>query len=147
MNPTALGTAEKTATLGRCRIFSGVGADQLGILAEMMHTERLAAGEVLFACGEASDTIYVIAAGGLDVVLPGASAAVRTLGPGELLGEYAMFTGRVRTATVKANADSVLLSLDYGRFRAFLLQFPESALALLGAAVRRLAEAERRVSD
>lgn len=71
---------------------------------------------------------------------------VRTLGPGDLMGEYGMFVENVRTAAVRAQSDAALLSLDYNHFRAFLLHCPQATLALLQTAVGRLVEAERRAN-
>lgn len=139
---SALSAAERSRVLAACPVFSQVPAQSLGVLAEMMETERLAPEELLFEHGEPSDRVYVLAAGSLDVFLPGRSHPVRALGPGDLLGEYGMFSELTRTATIRAKAEAVLLSLDYRRFRAFLLQFPEVALVLLKTAVERLVAAE-----
>ncbi len=147
MSAILLGAADRLRALGACPVFARLPAEHLGVLAEMLGTERLAPGEVLFECGEAADRVFVVAAGSLGVFLPGRAEPVRALGPGELLGEYAMFANLVRTATVRAGSEAVLLSLDYRRFRAFLLRFPESALVLLGTAVERLVEAEARAGS
>ena len=146
MTAACLNVAERIRILGICPVFSAVPADSLGVLAEMMETERFGAGEVLFEHGDSSDRIYVVAAGSLSVLLPGGADPARTLGPGELLGEYGMFSALARTATVKARTQAVLMSLDYQRFRAFLLQFPEATLALLKTAVQRLIAAEAKLS-
>jgi CRP-like cAMP-binding protein len=144
MTPTTILTAaERMQALGVCPVFSGVPARDLGVLAEMMQTERLRADELLFEQGEPSDRVYVVVSGSLAVILPGRTEPVRHLGPGDLLGEYAMFAGLVRTATVKAQTEAVLLSLDYRRFRAFLSEFPESMFVLMGSVVHRLTALER----
>jgi len=142
MSSIPLGAADRLRALGACPVFARLPAEHLAVLAEMLGTERLGPGEVLFERGEAADRVYLVAAGNLGVFLPGRAAPVRSLGAGELLGEYAMFANLVRTATVRAGSEAVLFSLDYRRFRAFLLRFPESALVLLGTAVERLLEAE-----
>ncbi len=142
MKTTVLSVAERMQALGKCPAFARVPAGDLSVLAEMVETERLAEGEVLFERGEPSTSVYVLASGALGVWLPGRSEPVRRLGVGDLLGEYGMFSRRGRTATVKAETPAVLLSLDYPRFRAFLVQFPESALVLLEIAVNRLTAAE-----
>lgn len=144
MRQIALSVDEKIRTLGICPVFSRIPSGNLSILAEMMNTERLGAGEVLFEYGDPCDTIYVVASGSLSVFASRSSEPVRTMRPGELLGEYGMFSGLVRTATVKADTEAVLLSLEYQRFRAFLLQFPESTLTLLKTAVERLIALETR---
>jgi len=137
-----ISATEKIRTLGTSPVFSRIPSSDLSILAEMMKTERFGAGDVLFEYGDPSDTIYVIAEGSLSVFAPGGSEPVRTMGPGELLGEYGMFSALVRSATVKADTDAALLSLEYQRFRAFLLQFPESTLTLFKTTVERLVALE-----
>jgi CRP-like cAMP-binding protein len=45
-----------------------------------------------------------------------------------------------RTASLVSKGVSTLLSLDYPRFKRFLLAFPEASLALLKVEVERLAK-------
>ncbi len=143
MTTHRLSAATKIQALSRCRVFSGVGSDALGVLAEMMDSESLDSGELLFAYGEPSERVYVVVSGRLSVLVPERDEAVRSLGPAELLGEYGMFASQIRTASVRANEACVLLSLPYERFRSFLQQFPDATLALLATTVARLIEAER----
>ena len=144
MTTTRLATASKVPALGRCNVFARIPADTVGVLAEMMETESLRAGDLLFEHGEASDRVYDVVSGTLSVLVPGRQAPVRSLGSGELLGEYGMFAQRTRTATVRAEEDAVVLSLEHERFVTFLHQFPEAMFALLATAVSRLVEAERK---
>jgi CRP-like cAMP-binding protein len=90
MNTAALSVAERFQTLSLCSAFSRLPPSELGILAEMMETNRLGPGDVLFEHGTPSDRIYVVASGTLSVWLPGQSEPVRQLGHAELLGEYGM---------------------------------------------------------
>ena len=150
MTATTLTTEQKRAALRACAVFGGMPGDEVGVLAEMMTTESLRPGETLFEAGEPSDRVFVVVTGRLEVFVgqlgqPGRAEAVRTLGPGDLLGEYGMFLGNVRTATIRAAASgpALLLGLDYQRFRSFLLVAPEATLVLLETAVRRLVELER----
>jgi voltage-gated potassium channel len=133
--------AERVATLGGCRSFANLGADGVALLAEMVESERYPAGAVVCEEGEPAHGMFVVAAGRLAVRVGDAPAG--ELGPGEIVGEYGLFTS-VRLATVRAETDAVLLGLDYERFRALLLRYPEVCLALLETAVRRLVAAQRR---
>lgn len=138
-----LSTAAKLNALGRCDVFARVPPETMGVFAEMMETESLGAGDMLFERGEPSDRVYVVVSGTLSVFVEGRDEPVRSLGAGQLLGEYGMVAGQVRTASVRADAAATLISLDYHRFRKFLHQFPEATFALLATAVGRLVEAER----
>jgi CRP-like cAMP-binding protein len=99
---------------------------------------------VVFERGEPADCILVVAEGRLSVWVPDSEGAVEILGPGALLGEYGLFAGFTRIATVRAETDTRVLSLDYERFRAFLFQFPEAMFTLFKVAVGRLMAANAR---
>ena len=106
-----------------------------------MHEEHFASGEtVCCSAGDIGDRVYLVMSGGLDVALPGQGGCGPASSlPGDLFGEYGMFDGGLRTATVTCREDSTrLLTLDYARFRAFLLDFPETMLSVFGTTVHRL---------
>ena len=65
---------------------------------------------------------------------------VNQLENGSVVGEYGMFGSHVRTATLIARRPTRLLRLDDQRFNRFLLAFPESAVAMLGATVQKMTE-------
>ncbi|MBW2523528.1 MAG: cyclic nucleotide-binding domain-containing protein [Deltaproteobacteria bacterium] len=138
-----LSTAAKLNALGRCDVFARIPKDTMGVLAEMMETESLDPGDLLFERGEPSDRVYVVVSGALSVFVEGRDEPVRRLDAGQLLGEYGMFAGQARTASVRADEPATLISMGYDRFRKFLHQFPEATFALLATAVGRLVEAER----
>jgi CRP-like cAMP-binding protein len=147
MRSAGLTSDERLRAVGACPLFAAIPPAEQRILAEMMRTEHLRAGETLFQAGEAADSVFLIVEGTLQVVLPGASQPVRALSAGDLLGEYGLLTPLGRTATVHAATEAILLSLDDQRFRAFLLRFPEATLALLRTTVARLMEAERKMTE
>jgi CRP-like cAMP-binding protein len=135
-----LDITEQVSVLRRCQIFANLSQETLSVLAEMMRLERFAPGETVCKAGEPAGEILVIADGELSVQLPLSSKPHRTVGPGDLIGEYGMFGQKVRTATITAKTDALLMALDYPRFRTFLIEFPESALALLEVAMERMIE-------
>ena len=143
MTTAMLDAAGRRRVLETCPVFAGLSADESAMLAEMMRVERFRPSETLFNAGDLSDRVYLVAQGQLAVFHPGHSQRRRLLGPGELLGEYGLFAGQARTASVRAEAEAVVLSLDYDRFRAFLLRFPRATLRLLEVAAARLIAAER----
>lgn len=140
MNPWPL--AARVQTLQRVSAFAAVPEGALVTLAAMVRTERFAEGEAVARTGEAAEHVFVLAEGRLRVERED-GAFLRELVPVALLGEYGMFGDGQRTATVLATQPSVLLIVDYVRFRAFLIQFPSVLFALMEVAVERLQEAER----
>lgn len=80
-------------------------------------------GDVLFCQGEASDAVYFVIGGRLDVyAAQGSSEPVRinTVEAGEMVGELGAITRQQRTATLKAASQVELLSIATPDFRALL---------------------------
>ena len=122
-------------------LFGNVPEADLAVLAESMNEETFGPGEIVCAAGEAADRIFVVAQGGFEV-RPAVGEPI-PLRHGDLFGEYGLFDQGLRTATIVANVPGVLLSLDYPRFRSFLLLFPEAMLAVLSATVNQLLAYQR----
>ncbi|MDH4321811.1 MAG: cyclic nucleotide-binding domain-containing protein [Desulfobulbaceae bacterium] len=137
---------ERQDCLKSCRLFSGMAASAVRLLAESMEAEYFAAMEAVCSHGEEADRLYVVQAGRLAVFLPGEEAPVQYLTAGDIFGEYGMFIG-ARLATVRAEEESILLSLGYERGRAFFLAQPAALMELLAVAVRRLRVAEERLQS
>jgi putative ABC transport system ATP-binding protein len=91
----------------------------------------LAAGEVLFRQGDASDLIYVVDAGEVDIVREHADGGTElraTLGAGEYFGEFGPMLGLPRSATVVARTDVTLSAYPLSEFRARLGDHGPAAL-------------------
>lgn len=74
----------------------------------------LAAGELLFSQGDPGDSMYLVTRGQLDILIKdpeGNEWLVARHGPGGILGEMALLTGRKRVATVKAHEAALVKRL------------------------------------
>ncbi len=138
-----LSVTQRRTCLASCPLFAELSPDTLGVLAEAVVVEEFGQGEDVCLQGEPADCVYVVERGVLDVILPGREQPVRQLGRHDVFGEYGMFTG-LRTSRIRAAAPTILLSMDYERFRALMHQFPSIMSGLLEAAVERLTKAEAR---
>jgi CRP-like cAMP-binding protein len=136
-------TAEKRDALKQCGVLATADADSLQWLADIAQADVFEPDQVVFAEGESSSRVYVVAWGSLQVRLSESSKLVSFAEPGSLFGEYAMFAKGVRTAHVVAAEASALLSFRDDEFREFLLRCPTVMMQLLQTAVRRLHRAER----
>lgn len=101
----------------------------------------LAAGEVLFRQGDASDALYLVQSGRLAALVRqgDAEVAVRTSGPGATIGEMGLFRGRDRSATLRAEQPSVVLRLAHARLAELETQEPALASALYRFFLHQLA--------
>jgi SulP family sulfate permease len=99
------------------------------------HLERmeLADGTVVIRQGESPDDVYVLASGRLrveTVTERGTRMRLRTLRPGVVVGEVAMYSGVPRTADVVAETPSVVLKLSKDSIERMESEDPELAAAL-----------------
>lgn len=140
-------TQIKFGVLKMSEFFNRVRDADLRTLAESMTVEYFKKGDTLFKAGEVADRVFVVMSGELGVFLGKGRKPARLMGPGDVIGEYALFTGETRSATVTCRADAVLLSLDNGRFLEFLKLFPNITVALLEQTVHRLLACEGRASE
>ncbi|MBC8040088.1 MAG: SpoIIE family protein phosphatase [Opitutaceae bacterium] len=96
-----------------------------------LESVELAASTVLFRQGDPSDCLYFVEQGELAVVLevPGAGRVpVRRFGPGQCIGEIALYRNETRSATVEALAPSRLWRLTSAQL--LVIEKAEPALAL-----------------
>ncbi len=76
-------------------------------------------GEVVAGQGEPADCMHFILRGRMAIIVgmeAGSSARVRSLGPCTTIGEMGLITGGARSATIKAEADSVLYVFPRSEF-------------------------------
>jgi SulP family sulfate permease len=120
---------------------SVVASDQLGdVLSGMpagvsayVSRESVPAGTILIHQGEAPDDVFVLESGRLQVemVTPeGTRMRLRTVVPGVVVGEIALYTGVPRTADVVVESPSVVLRLTRASIERMERSEPELAAAL-----------------
>ncbi len=126
------------SVLGQSAVFASVPSQDLRVLATMFERKQYVDGETICSAGEPATCMYAVAAGEVEVYLPGAEAALATMRVPDVVGEYGMFRQAGRTATLIAKGPTVVLALDYHRFKRFLMAFPESLMALMTRTVERL---------
>jgi CRP-like cAMP-binding protein len=95
-------------------------------------------GEAIMREGDAGSSMFVIASGRADVTISG--GLVRSLGPGDFLGEMSLLTGERRTATVVASEPCRLMEMTSEAFRGFVVAKPEVFEAMEPAVLARREE-------
>lgn len=105
-----------------------------------MDEVRVRAGEWLVREGDVAESLYLIRSGRLDVVAEGPpESLIRVLRRGEVLGELALLTDEVRSASIRARRDSELLKLGRKQFEGLIQDAPGFALGLTRAMGAQLA--------
>jgi MFS family permease len=97
-------------------IFAPVAQAARERLADLLRERPVTVGEVIVRQGDHGDEFFLIASGAFEVEVDGRT--VTTLGTGDFFGEIALLRDVPRTATVRAAADGLLLTLDRAPFLA-----------------------------
>ena len=95
-------------------------------------------GDVIFHEGEASDEVFLVAEGAVD--LWEADTSIRQAGPGEILGESALIDRAPRALTAVARTACRLVAIDQDRFNSLVRTSPRFARHLMQLLGNRLAQ-------
>jgi CRP-like cAMP-binding protein len=134
--------ADVVETLNRVPLFAGVKDRDLRRLAKVMSERTFQEGESIMTEGQSGIGFFVIEEGSATVSLK--SGILRTVGPGDYIGEIALIDEGPRSATVTASTDVRCRGMAAWEFRSFVQEHPEVAWALLQTLAARFREAEAR---
>jgi CRP/FNR family transcriptional regulator len=133
------------AILSGAEFFRGISERSLRSLAAACIPKRLARRALLFREGQEGDSLYILAEGSVQLFKSaedGREVVLRTLKPGEIFGEVALFETRRYPASAVALAASVLLRLTRLQVDCLLAEpeFRADFIAMLMRKQRYLAE-------
>lgn len=123
-------------------IFAPLPVANVELLAREVAWIEAAAGDAVVRQGESGDRFFVVEQGAFAVFVD--DVLVRTMGPGDGFGEIALLREAPRTATVRATADAVLLTLDHQSFLSAVAGLSRSQRAAERVSEERLAWAAPR---
>ncbi len=147
-----MGTEEVETSAGLLRsvpLFADLEEDELERFSRVAVPRSFPAGTRVFHEGDRSDACYIVREGSFRVTREhsdGRAITLATLGPGEVFGELAMLDGDTRSASAESLTDGELLALPATDVRNLLARHPEISVKLVAALVRRLREANERIS-
>jgi CRP/FNR family transcriptional regulator, cyclic AMP receptor protein len=139
-----------TKSLQGIAIFEGLGSAGLARIERGCSWRCYREGEVILSYLDASDEVYFIVAGEARVKiysLGGKGVTFRSLGPGNIFGEYAAIDRGRRSASVEAQTNCLIASMPAGAFRKAVTTNPVVAQALLEHFVREIRELTNRVYE
>lgn len=96
-------------------------------------------GETLFLEGDASQDLYILASGSVDI-LKGTKKLAQFSGEGRMFGEMSFLLGENRTATVKAASQVRVFCIPRDQIGDFIQAFPETLREFAVNLARRLNE-------
>ena len=133
--------SERANFLKSIPLFQGLSDRALERLAQDMRQHVVPAGELLFLQGDPGHTCHIIEQGKVRVFVlgeDGRELSVRILGPGEIIGEMALFDDQPRSASVEAMEETYTLELHHDVFIQYVRDHPSLALNLLSGLSERL---------
>jgi CRP/FNR family transcriptional regulator len=130
-------------------LFADLEEGELERFSQVAVPRSFPAATRVFHEGDSSDACYIVSEGSFRVTREhsdGRAITLATLGPGEIFGELAMLDGDKRSASAESITDGTLLALPANDVRNLLSRNPEIALKLVAGLVRRLRQANMRLS-
>src|SRR5687768_3323075 len=102
------------ALLGNIPLFAKLPEEHLQELADMLRQQEVKAGEPIFWIGDPGEDFYIVQVGRVTLTYPdeqGKEITLASMGPGDFFGEISLLDGGPRTATARAQTDTILMSL------------------------------------
>lgn len=136
--------------LKKVPIFSDLGKRDLERLAKLMVPRKVGTGETIIKEHDQAAGFFIVSSGKVEAVRGMGTEheqKLATFGPGDFFGEMALFEGFPRSASVRAVEDTECLAMTRWDFMAEMKNHPEIAVGMLPVLVRRLREADVRLSE
>jgi CRP-like cAMP-binding protein len=127
---------DPTESLRRVPIFAGLDRKELELLAKLAKEQRYEPGATIVESGASGHGLYIIKEGNVSVVRDGHKVA--SMGPGQFFGEISVLDGGPRTADVKADTDTVCLTLISWEIKPLLMDNAAISYKMLLEMVKRL---------
>jgi voltage-gated potassium channel len=124
-------------SVSKVPFFAALGPAAIADVTHMLRTMDLPSRTMIIRKGQAGDCMYFIAAGEVEVDLPGKKVQ---LGEGAFFGEMALLGNNLRSANITTTRVSKLLVLDLVDFRMLMARHPDLAETIDAEAQRRALE-------
>ena len=134
----------------RVPLFSDLTAGQSSILYASVDKKRFKRGENIVEQGKISGTLFMILSGKVRVLSQdarGREVIMATLEVGDCIGEMSLIDGEPHSATVRAEVQTDVLTLNRETFLRCLHENASMADAVMRGLVRRLRNADRQIES
>ena len=152
MNPESTGPIDEVSPLAAVEavtatasLFAGLDADARAAVARELEWVSLKGGDALFRENEPGDALYVLISGRLRVFVSGEDGPrlVAEITRGEIVGEMAVLTDELRSATILAARDSMLVRFSRQAFERVVEQNPAALMRVTRRLINRLQQMNR----
>jgi len=136
---------DPTESLRRVPLFAGLDRKELELLAKLAKEQRYETGATIVQSGAGGHGLYIIKEGNVSVVRDGQKVA--SMGPGQFFGEISVLDGGPRTADVKADTETVCLTLISWEIKPLLMDNAGISYKMLLEVVKRLRSQAPQIHD
>jgi CRP-like cAMP-binding protein len=136
---------DPTESLRRVPLFAGLDRKELEMLGKLIKEQRYEAGSTIVKSGAGGHGLYIIKEGSVSVVRDGQKVAM--FGPGQFFGEISVLDGGPRTADVRADSETVCLTLVSWEVKPLLMDNPSMTYKMLVEMIKRLRSQAPREHD
>ena len=119
-------------------IFSEVGDNDLGDIADQLSEISCRSGQSIFKKGDEGDAMYIIKSGSVRV--HDGNHVLSRLQKGHVFGEFALFDKELRSASITAEEPTILLELGQDDFAKVMADKMEVTKGVLIKVIRRIRE-------
>jgi CRP-like cAMP-binding protein len=127
---------DPTESLRRVPLFAGLDRKELELLGKLIKEQRYDKGAAIVKTGADGLGLYIIKEGKVGVIRDGQRVA--SMGPGQFFGEISVLDGGPRTADVRAESDTVCLTLVSWEVKPLLMENASMSYKMLLELVKRL---------
>jgi len=139
-----------TSLLAATELFEGLDPEVIESLANQSTQHTLRRNDVIFAEGDTSDALFVVASGRVAIAnksVDGRESVVALMEPGDLFGEMPLFDGLGRSAEARALEQSTVVSIPYAPIRALYEAQPEQLWRVVRMLAVRLRAMDEALAD
>ncbi len=132
---------EEARQLSSVPLFSKLDTSKLKLIAFTSEQVRLSDGDYLFHYNDPSDSVYLVLAGILQIVVEHEDGRVDTIldrGKNDMIGEMGVISNSPRSASIRASGTATVLRIEADAFMALLSENPGMSLYVMRELTDRL---------
>jgi CRP/FNR family transcriptional regulator, nitrogen oxide reductase regulator len=136
--------------IAKMGLFVGLEHEVLADVVRRARTRRVEKGSRIFSQGDEALTCYALIDGRVKIVQSGPGGdhlVIRFIGPGEMFGTLAVYTGGGYPADAEAVTDCVEISWSAAAMTDLMLRHPQIGLNMIRIIGRRLREVQNRLRE
>lgn len=126
-------------------IFRHLSHEEMSEVASITRERMYAKGETVYRTGDRRGELYVLHRGTVKVYrlsVEGREQVIRTVGPGEFLGELSLFSSREQTDSAVALEHTTMCVIEWDRLRSLMERTPSIAFKVMEQLSGRLEQTE-----